>query len=118
MTALLTIYRLKEDSKANWLSNNPILKRAEPGYEYDTTRMKVGDGISRWTQLLYQFETLPSVSRSLVSGYSLAIEDAGYTIEATTGGVLKVTGGIFPGGTIIAWCQASSSPIKFQPGTG
>lgn len=37
----------------NWLLANPILLRGELGIEYDTGKMKIGDGSSSWAALPY-----------------------------------------------------------------
>lgn len=36
-----------------WYNKNPILGSGEPGYESDTGLMKIGDGVSRYTELEY-----------------------------------------------------------------
>lgn len=36
-----------------WTLNDPILADGEPGYESDTKKHKIGDGISQWTELGY-----------------------------------------------------------------
>lgn len=36
-----------------WEQVNPLLKLAEPGFETNTNRMKIGDGIRRWNDLPY-----------------------------------------------------------------
>jgi hypothetical protein len=44
---------LRKDVSTRWQRNNPILMLGEPGYETDTRRIKIGDGISRWNILPY-----------------------------------------------------------------
>lgn len=39
-----TRFQLRGDTKANWLSVNPILAKNEPAIETDTNRFKIGDG--------------------------------------------------------------------------
>lgn len=46
--------RFRQDTAAQWLLHNPILKSGEPGYETDTGEWKLGDGTSTWTQLPYK----------------------------------------------------------------
>ncbi len=41
----------RNDTAANWLLANPILLRGELGIEYDTDKMKIGDGNSSWVAL-------------------------------------------------------------------
>ena len=45
--------RVRVDTAALWTSNNPTLARGEVGYENDTQKVKVGDGVTAWTSLLY-----------------------------------------------------------------
>jgi hypothetical protein len=42
---------LRRDSSANWETNNPVLLSGEPGYETDTGKLKIGDGVSTWSDL-------------------------------------------------------------------
>ncbi len=45
--------QFRRDTAANWTAVNPILLQGEPGYEYDTGRFKVGDGVTPWASLAY-----------------------------------------------------------------
>ncbi|MEE1239443.1 MAG: hypothetical protein UHO61_05920 [Acutalibacteraceae bacterium] len=44
---------LRRDTAENWKSENPVLRQGEEGYETDTGRRKVGDGVSDWNSLSY-----------------------------------------------------------------
>jgi hypothetical protein len=44
---------LRNDTAANWTTENPVLLQGEVGVETDTRRMKVGDGTTAWNSLLY-----------------------------------------------------------------
>lgn len=44
---------LRAGTQAEWTAANPILEAAEPGYETDTERIKVGDGVTPWADLPY-----------------------------------------------------------------
>lgn len=44
---------MRRGSAAEWLAKNPILWPGEPGYEKETGKFKVGDGVSTWKQLSY-----------------------------------------------------------------
>jgi hypothetical protein len=35
---------IRNDTAANWTANNPILAKAELGFESDTNKIKIGDG--------------------------------------------------------------------------
>lgn len=45
--------RLRRDTAANWTSSNPTLLLGEVGFETDTRKLKLGDGTTAWTSLLY-----------------------------------------------------------------
>jgi hypothetical protein len=45
--------RLRRDTAATWTATNPILLAGEAGYETDTRRLKVGDGVAVWNALPY-----------------------------------------------------------------
>jgi hypothetical protein len=49
---MITI-QLRRDVASEWYRVNPILAAGEPGYEEDTTKFKIGDGVSRWSDLNY-----------------------------------------------------------------
>lgn len=43
----------RSDTASNWTSNNPVLLRGEVGIEIDTRKIKIGDGTTAWSSLLY-----------------------------------------------------------------
>lgn len=45
--------QLRRDSAARWAGRNPILGEGEPGFERDTGRLKVGNGVTPWNELGY-----------------------------------------------------------------
>jgi hypothetical protein len=47
------VIRFRRGLAIEWYNVNPILGEGEPGYEIDTHRIKIGDGVSRWTTLDY-----------------------------------------------------------------
>lgn len=51
MTVKSTI-KHRRGTTAQWESRNPILKDAEFGVNLDTGKFKVGNGVSRWLDLL------------------------------------------------------------------
>lgn len=44
---------LRHDTSTNWIINDPVLILGEYGVEDDTHRVKRGDGVSKWSELLY-----------------------------------------------------------------
>lgn len=52
-TVINATIRFKRGTEARWKEVNPILLSGEPGFETDTGKIKVGDGVTRWTDLGY-----------------------------------------------------------------
>ena len=50
---MATRFQQKRDTAANWITNDPILLNGEFGYETDTGKFKIGDGVNVWSALLY-----------------------------------------------------------------
>ena len=51
------LIQIRRDTAANWNSENPTLAPGEIGFETDTNKLKIGNGSSAWTSLLYMFNT-------------------------------------------------------------
>lgn len=49
----MTTFKLRRGTYSDWALVNPILATGEQGYEIDTGRFKIGDGVSVWTGLDY-----------------------------------------------------------------
>lgn len=45
--------KLRRGTAAQWTSANPTLAEGEAGFEVDTNKLKVGDGINTWNSLEY-----------------------------------------------------------------
>lgn len=56
---VLVTFEFRNDTAANWTTEDPVLAQGEPGVERDTGRMKVGDGISAWSALGYALSDAP-----------------------------------------------------------
>ena len=50
---MTTQIKQRRDTAANWTSNNPTLGVGELGWETDTRKGKLGDGVTAWTGLSY-----------------------------------------------------------------
>lgn len=69
---MATIIKFKRGLAANWITLDPILEPGEPGFELDTGKLKIGNGIDPWTELAY-------VGNNGESGESIA-----YIVNAAT----------------------------------
>jgi len=45
--------RFKRGTEQRWRELNLLLENGEPGFEYDTGKLKIGDGVHRWLELEY-----------------------------------------------------------------
>ena len=62
--------RIRRDTAGNWTSNDPTPAEGEICLETDTGYLKVGDGATAWTALVYIFDSMPSFS---VTGSATAL---------------------------------------------
>jgi hypothetical protein len=66
-----TQIRLLRGTAARWTTVNPVLLAGQEGYEKDTGRRKVGDGVTAWTALPYHGAST-AVGLALVTAASAA----------------------------------------------
>lgn len=45
--------QLRNDTAANWTTQDPVLLKGEMGVEFDTGKIKIGNGTDHWTTLKY-----------------------------------------------------------------
>ena len=43
----------KRGTAYEWATKNPVLDSGEHGFEWDTGKFKIGDGVSKWIDLPY-----------------------------------------------------------------
>lgn len=48
---MATRMQQRRGTSAEWTAHNPILADGEIGFETDTTRIKIGDGVTHWNEL-------------------------------------------------------------------
>lgn len=53
MSKVAHTYQFKRGTAQRWIEVNPILEQGEPGFEYDTGKLKIGDGFTPWMALPY-----------------------------------------------------------------
>lgn len=46
-------FQLRRDNTCDWIAVNPVLQLGEPGFESDTYKLKIGDGVTPWNCLPY-----------------------------------------------------------------
>jgi len=84
---MATKIQFRRDTAAAWTSANPVLAQGEAGYEYDTGRFKVGNGLTAWNTLLYSSGvTGPTGPSSTASVGSVTTSAAGGSAVVTNSG--------------------------------
>lgn len=53
MAIIKTTILLRRGSAEAWARVNPVLSLGEPGFEKDTNKLKIGDGVNDWVHLPY-----------------------------------------------------------------
>jgi len=47
------LIQIRNGTAAEWTAANPVLAVGELGVEYDTGKMKIGNGVANWATLIY-----------------------------------------------------------------
>lgn len=50
---LKTTFKLRRGLSTEWAQANPVLANGEPAFEYDTFRLKIGNGVDTYNSLPY-----------------------------------------------------------------
>jgi hyaluronoglucosaminidase len=53
MSTVISTFKFKRGTAERWKEVNPILQAGEPGFEIDSHKLKIGDGITPWKDLPY-----------------------------------------------------------------
>ncbi len=56
--------QLRRDTAANWTLADTVLSSGEFGFEVDTFKYKVGDGLTAWTSLAYESSLIPNATKA------------------------------------------------------
>ena len=66
--------QIRRDLAQNWQTVNPVLKSAELAFSTDTKELKIGDGVSTWSELPNLLEVAPY--EAALVGNSVTITEA------------------------------------------
>lgn len=82
---LTTKILLRNDTSANWTSKNPLLLKGEFGFETDTRKFKVGNGVDNWQNLKYASSGSEEGSKKAVDNITFDEKTGLFTITYTDG---------------------------------
>lgn len=113
MSSTHGIIKFRRGTAAEWVASQPqpggeVLRLGEPGYEKDTGRLKIGDGITPWNSLAYFNDGAPIDPEQLQdllggglltagSGINISYNDLADTITISTSGVAFLNSPNFTG---------------------
>ncbi len=73
MSSLITnaTIQIRKDTAGNWTSNNPTPAAGEWCYETDTKYIKIGDGSTAWTSLVYTAKPNPPTLTKFTGAWTI-----------------------------------------------
>ena len=107
----ITRVKFRRATAALWTSNNPVLFEGEAGYETDTGKFKIGDGVTAWSSLAY------SSGAKGDKGDTGAKGDQGIQGEAGPNQVSDATETTFANGVLISDGAGNVALIPFTGDT-
>lgn len=68
-TIIKSVFQFRRATASEWESVNPILRLGEPGYDTDSKKHKIGDGVTAWNSLPFQEGEEYVVNRATCSDF-------------------------------------------------
>ena len=75
---LNTRIQIRNDLAATWTEKDPVLLKGEMGVETDTRKIKIGDGLSKWSTLGYSGADVADIEKVIADN-----RDTTYSLEPT-----------------------------------
>jgi len=75
---MASIIQIRRDTASNWTTANPILALGEMGAETDTSKIKIGDGVTAWTSVPYLIDAggyLTATSTNTLTNKTISYAD-------------------------------------------
>lgn len=73
---LNTRIQIRNDLAATWTEKNPVLLKGEMGVETDTRKIKIGDGLNKWSALGYSGADVADIEKVIADN-----RDTAYSLE-------------------------------------
>lgn len=100
-------FKLRRGLASAWTLKNPVLLAGEPGFELDTHRYKIGNGVDVWTNLPYylnETDVEALIANAVIDGVAGADGDSAYQVAVDNGFI----------GTEAAWLESLRGPQGIQ----
>ena len=75
---MASIIQIRRDTASNWTTANPILALGEMGAETDTSKIKIGDGVTAWASVPYLIDAgdyLTATSTNTLTNKTITFAD-------------------------------------------
>lgn len=90
----MTHIEQRRDTAAGWASANPVLHDGEVGFEKNTRKSKLGDGVTAWNSLLYTAAGIAATKADVGLGSVDNTSDADKPISSATAAALLGKAGL------------------------
>lgn len=88
---LKTRIQLRHDTAANWTEKNPVLMVGELGFEIDTNKFKIGDGVKDWNALEYAVKdeiALTDENVTMTDDFTATVNIGTFNVPASGSGTI------------------------------
>lgn len=93
---LKTKIQLRHDTAANWAANSTVVLLAgELGFETDTNKFKIGDGVKTWAELPYAVKdeiALTDENVTMTNDFTATVDIGTFTVPASGSGTIAAQG--------------------------
>ena len=92
---LKTRIQLRHDTAANWTAKNPVLMVGELGFEIDTNKFKIGDGVKEWNALEYAVKdeiALTDENVTMTDDFTATVNIGTFNVPASGSGTIAAQG--------------------------
>ena len=92
---LKTRIQLRHDTAANWTAKNPVLMVGELGFEIDTNKFKIGDGVKNWNALEYAVKdeiALTDENVTMTDDFTATVNIGTFSVPASGSGTIAAQG--------------------------
>lgn len=92
---LKTRIQLRHDTAANWTAKNPVLMVGELGFEIDTNKFKIGDGVKEWNALEYAVKdeiALTDENVTMTDDFTATVDIGTFTVPSSGSGTIAAQG--------------------------
>lgn len=117
---LKTRIQLRHDTAANWAARNPVLMVGELGFEIDTNKFKIGDGVKQWNALEYAVKdeiALTDENVTMTDDFTATVNIGTFNVPASGSGTIAAQGKTLKEFLSGLFAKAKD-PNVTQPGVG